>query len=153
MLRTYGEKQRYNSLMIGYNSRLDELQAAILLVKLRYLDKWIDARRKIASLYNKELDVVKTQTEGKNRKHAYHMYVIRTDRRDELADYLRTKQIGFGIHYPLPIHLQSAFNLGKKGDFPVAEKAADQIIDLPIFPELSEEEVSEVTETVKRFFR
>ncbi len=155
MLRTYGEKQRYNSLMLGYNSRLDELQAAILRTKLRHLDKWIDARRKIARLYSKQLsETVTTPIEGENRKHTYHMYVIRTDKRDALAEHLRSRQIGFGIHYPLPIHMQSAFsNLGKKRGFPIAETAAGKILDLPIFPELREEEVSEIAETVKNFFK
>ncbi|MBI4990768.1 DegT/DnrJ/EryC1/StrS family aminotransferase, partial [Candidatus Gottesmanbacteria bacterium] len=150
LLRMYGEKTRYNSVLLGRNSRLDELQAAILLVKLKYLDKWNERRRYIASLYKSQISNLKSQNQNSNlksknnlqpttynlqppfkapyAKHVYHLFVIRKKKRDQLKEKKKKKGIQTAIHYPKPIHLQPSFKfLGyKKGDFPEAEKACEE---------------------------
>ena len=137
--------------------RLDELQAALLKVKLRYLQQWSEERRQIAHWYNNALQVVNEITIPSchpDATHVYHLYVIRTDRRDALQQYLHEQGIGTLIHYPVPPHLQQAYqHLGyKKGDFPIAEKLADTMLSLPIWPGMSEDEVRIVADTIKAFF-
>ncbi|MCK4348297.1 MAG: DegT/DnrJ/EryC1/StrS family aminotransferase, partial [Thermoplasmatales archaeon] len=139
-----------------YNSRLDEIQAAVLRVKLRYLDKWNDKRREHAKLYNELLENVsgiETQVEKDFVKHVYHLYVIRCKRRDELQQYLSSKGVYTGIHYPIPVHLQRAYqHVGyKQGDFPITEKYAKEILSLPMFPELLEDEIKYVVLCIKKF--
>ena len=139
--------------MVGYNYRLDALQAAILRVKLKYLDEWNEKRRKNASIYNellKDLDIV-TPYEEEYAKHVYHLYVIRTKRRDEIYKFLQEKGILCGIHYPLPLHLQKAYQfLGyKEGDFPVAEECAKEVISLPVYPELKKDQIEYVAGALK----
>jgi dTDP-4-amino-4,6-dideoxygalactose transaminase len=155
MLRDYGQSKKYYHDFEGYNSRLDTIQAAVLLVKLGYLDDWNEKRRKCARLYNELLanvDVV-IPIEEEEFKHVYHLYVIRTVKRDEMINFLKSRDIYCGIHYPIPIHLQKAYkNLGyKNGDFPITEKYASQILSLPMFPELTEEQIYYVVDNIKEF--
>jgi len=157
ILRDHGQMKKYEHLAEGYNSRLDEIQAAVLRVKLKRLDEWNKLRRKNASIYNElleDVDEIVTPSEAEYAKHVYHLYVIRTRRRDELQEWLKSKGIGTGLHYPIPLHLQRAYEyLGyKEGDFPVAEESAKQIVSLPMFPELTGEEIEAVVYTIKRFF-
>ncbi len=153
MLRDHGRREKYEHLMVGYNYRLDALQAAILRVKLKYLDEWNEKRRKNALIYNellKDFDVI-TPYEEEYARHVYHLYVIRIKRRNEIYKFLQGKSIFCGIHYPLPLHLQKVYHrLGyKKGDFPVAEECAKEVISLPIYPELKREEIEYIVETLK----
>jgi len=155
LLRQYGWEKRYVSSVRGLNSRLDELQAAILRVKLGHLDEWNQARRARARLYNELLagSGVATPTEMDYGRHVYHLYVVRCPHRDELKSYLAEHGVGTGIHYPVPIHLQEAYHdLGyRRGDFPVTEACADEILSLPMYPELREDEVGEIVKLVKEY--
>lgn len=157
LLRDCGRTEKYIHRTIGYNKRLDTLQAAILRVKLKKLDRWNQARRKNAEIYNelqKDIEEVNLFKIKDFAEPVYHMYVIRAKKRDELRKYLAEKGIATGIHYPLPLHLQPAFEfLGyKKGDFPVAEKLANEVLSLPMFPELTEKEIKFVVREIKNFY-
>ncbi|MCL4339411.1 DegT/DnrJ/EryC1/StrS family aminotransferase [Patescibacteria group bacterium] len=160
LLRMYGEKGRYNSILVGRNSRLDELQAAILLVKLKYLDKWDERRREIARLYFSlfEEEAVKAKVVlpygASNVWHVYHLFVIRIKKRSELKKYLEKYGIQTAIHYPVPIHLSPSMRfLGyMEGDFPESESAAEEVLSLPMFPELADEEVKKVAQAVIKFY-
>jgi len=154
MLRNYGQSKKYYHDFIGYNSRLDEIQAAVLRVKLRYLDEWNDKRREHAKLYNELLENVsgiETPTEKEFVKHVYHLYVIRCKNRNELQNYLSSKGVSTGIHYPIPVHLQKAYKHleYKEGDFPITEKYAKEILSLPMFPELTDEEIEAVVGLIR----
>ncbi len=153
LLRNHGRTEKYIHQQVGYGDRIDTLQAAILLIKLKYLKKWNLARRKIASMYNKLLadTNIITPYEAKYAKAVYHLYVIRIKNRDKILNRLRQKGIGSGIHYPLPLHLQPAYKfLGyKKGDFPESEKAAAEILSLPMYPELSSKQISYITKILR----
>jgi dTDP-4-amino-4,6-dideoxygalactose transaminase len=158
MLRDYGQKEKYKHVVIGYNSRLDEMQAAILRVKLRYLDRWIDERRRNAKKYSEELseipDVI-PPIEKSYAKHVYHLYVIRTKHRNEMQRWLSSRSISTGIHYPIPIHLQEAYmhlNL-REGSFPETEMCSKEILSLPMFPELTEDEISYVCQCIREFVK
>ena len=154
LLRNYGQKERYHHHLKGFNSRLDEIQAAILRVKLKYLDTWNDKRRNLAKLYNSLLQtIVNTPIEKDYAKHIYHLYVVRTKNRDGLQKYLKGKEIGTNIHYPIPIHLQEAYkDLDyKAGSFPIVEDYSSQILSIPLFPELTDEEINCVAKTIKNF--
>jgi dTDP-4-amino-4,6-dideoxygalactose transaminase len=153
MLRNYGEERRYHNPIKGFNSRLDEIQAAILRVKLKYLSKWNERRRKIAESYNNLLKTVIKPKEMDYTRHIYHLYVVRSTKRDQLQMYLQEEGIGTLIHYPVPIHLQPAYrDLGfKKGSLPITEKYANEILSLPIFPELTDEEIKYISNTVNSF--
>lgn len=155
MLRNYGERQRYFHKIKGSNSRLDEIQAAILRVKLRHLDSWNKRRRQIADLYNREITnpMIKKPAEMSYGSHNYHLYVIRCERREELQQHLADRGIKTLIHYPIPIHLQEAYSdlNHRRGDYPVAEKCADEVLSLPIFPELSDQEAHYVAQCVNSF--
>ena len=155
VLRDHGRTEKYVHEKVGFNERLDALQAAVLKVKLTHLEDWTNARRKSAKIYNKLLSGadVKTPFEAEYARHVYHLYVIRSERRDELQKYLKDNGVSTGIHYPLPLHLQPAYNyLGyKKGDFPVSEKLAGKILSLPMFPELTKEEIEHVCEKIAKF--
>jgi len=156
LLRNYGETTRFTHIIKGYNSRLDEIQAAILRLKLKYLDRWNNERRKIAKSYNELLeDFVLTPQEDKDNRHIYHLYVIRTEKRDKLKDYLYAKGIGTAIHYPIPAHLQKGYSdLGyKKNDFKTCEKFSKEILSLPLFPELINREIEYVCSNIKDFFK
>jgi dTDP-4-amino-4,6-dideoxygalactose transaminase len=156
MLRQYGERKKYEHNSIGYNSRLDELQAAILRVKLRHLDSWNNSRRKAAKMYNELLRGVKgviLPQEFEDRKHVYHLYVVRHARRDKMREFLATSGIGTGIHYPIPVHLQKSYLHLKyrRGSFPQTEAAAHQMLSLPMFPEITDNEIEYVCQTVRSF--
>jgi dTDP-4-amino-4,6-dideoxygalactose transaminase len=154
LLRQYGWRERYVSEMAGWNTRLDELQAAILRVKLRYLDADNAKRRNLAAIYDEQLaGVVTRPIEPADTRHVYHLYVIRHPQRDVLMSYLRERGIGTAIHYPVPIHLQPAYRgrLGDLGSLPETEKAAREIVSLPMYPELSAEEVQTVAQAIKEF--
>jgi dTDP-4-amino-4,6-dideoxygalactose transaminase len=156
-LRNYGSNIKYYNETIGYNSRLDELQAAILNIKLKYLDLENEHRVKIASKYNVLLlgvgDLVLPKL-AENCTSVYHIYSIRSKKRDDLQNYLNSQDISTMIHYPLPPHLQKAYtHLGyKKGDFPIAEEIADTSLSIPIGPHLSFDETEYICEKIKHFF-
>ena len=157
MLRNYGQKEKYKHLLLGGNSRLDNLQAAILLVKLKKLKDWNAKRLKNAKLYNRLLQGLPIITPKifPNYNHVFHLYVIRVDERDKLSKFLLSCGIPTQIHYPIPIHLQPAYKkLGyKKGDFPVAEKLAREILSLPMYPELTSNEIRYISQKIKSFYR
>lgn len=153
-LRNIGLKNRNESDFWGYNSRLDSLQAAILRVKLKYLDSWIETRRKNAKLYAHDLkDLVTIPYEEKYEKHTFHVYVIQTQNREGLQKFLEDNGIETKIHYPIPIHLQKcAAHLGNKiGDFPITESKARQILSLPINQNLKVDEIHFITSKIKSF--
>jgi dTDP-4-amino-4,6-dideoxygalactose transaminase len=155
-LRVHGATQKYFHSVVGYNSRLDTLQAAILNVKLKYLDQWSAKRKEKASFYDsafENLDLDTPKVEAFNG-HIYHQYTIAVKKRDSLKEHLLKNQIGFSIYYPLPLHLQECYkSLGyKEGDFPVSEERAKQVISLPIFPEITREEQEFVVGTIKEFY-
>jgi dTDP-4-amino-4,6-dideoxygalactose transaminase len=156
LYRNHGHKTKYEHSVIGYNSRLDEIQAAILRVKLKYLDKYNEARRQIAKRYNAILQdtPLGLPKESNSREHVYHLYVVRSQIRDKLQKYLTDRGIGTGIHYKLPIHLQDACRLYdyKHGDFPEAERACREILSLPIFPELRDADINYIVDTIKAFY-
>ncbi|MFH1856956.1 MAG: DegT/DnrJ/EryC1/StrS family aminotransferase [Candidatus Omnitrophota bacterium] len=155
VLRNHGRLEKYEHLMVGYNERLDTLQAAILRVKLKYLKEWTEKRRRNAALYNellKDAQGIVTPRENDYAKSAWHLYVIRSEKRDAIKEALQKNKIQSGIHYPIPLHLQPAYKcLGyKEGDFPVSENYSLQILSLPMFPELTEQEITQVVEVVKQ---
>jgi len=155
MFRDYGRKSRYEHVSIGYNSRLDTVQAAVLRAKLPCLDRWNSLRRKNAAAYNRMLkgvDSITTPYEAEYAKHVYHIYAVRVKDRDAVAAELSRNGIGVLIHYPIPLHLQEAYaGLGyRRGDFPVSEAAAAEIISLPMFPHLRESQVRRVCSVLKR---
>lgn len=156
-MRNYGQAKKYHHEFLAWNSRLDTIQATVLLVKLKYLNTWNKARLKNAYIYNKLLKglPVITPEIPEDSTHVFHLYIIRTTKRDQLADYLNKNGISTGLHYPIPIHLQEAYKtLGySKGDFPVAEKMASEILSLPMFPELKESEIEYITEHIKKYFK
>jgi dTDP-4-amino-4,6-dideoxygalactose transaminase len=152
-LRNGGQTDRYHHEGIGMNSRLDEIQAAILRVKLKHLPAFVERRRALASIYLERLSgvgLVLPEEQGYARA-AYHLFVVRHPRRDALQAALKTRGIQTLIHYPIPLHLQPAFaGLGHRpGDFPVAERAAKEILSLPLYPELSDDQVLYVAESVR----
>ncbi|MDO8658532.1 MAG: DegT/DnrJ/EryC1/StrS family aminotransferase [Candidatus Levybacteria bacterium] len=155
-LRNIGQKKKYHHIEKGFNSRLDTIQAAVLSAKLLYLDKWNLKRRRLASEYNRLLEKLSVVIPFEPEKYIsnYHLYVIRVKKRDQLLEYLKSKGIFCGIHYPIPIHLQKSMKeLGyKKGDFPITEKYAKEIISLPIFPQLRNEEVAIIAKYIKEFY-
>ena len=151
LLRNYGQRVKYYHAVPGTNSRLDTLQAAVLSVKLPHLDGWNAARRAHADAYSSRLAAhVRTPVASANVEHIFHLYVIQTDERADLERRLRERQIHTGIHYPVPAHLQEACaSLGyKAGDFPVTETAASRILSLPMYAELTDEQVDYVADVV-----
>jgi dTDP-4-amino-4,6-dideoxygalactose transaminase len=146
-LRNHGSKGAYRHEKVGFNSRLDEMQAGILLVKFKRIDQYNEKRRERAKLYNEQLsDSIVRPVERPGMKHVYHQYTIRSSRRDEIQKTLRSHDISSVVYYPIPLHLQEAVSfLGyKKGDFPVAEEAAEKVLSLPIYPELPQEAIKEI---------
>jgi dTDP-4-amino-4,6-dideoxygalactose transaminase len=153
ILRNYGSEKKYHNKRIGLNRRLDELQAAFLSVKLEYLDAWTQQRKEIAKQYNvllRDTNLILPET-ALNADHVYHLYVIRTKKRDELEKHLNANGIGTLIHYPLPPHLQQAYKyLGyKEGDFPIAEELAKTMISLPLWVGLKKEDQSHINDIIK----
>jgi len=155
-LRDHGSNRRYYHDEVGYNYRMEGIQGAVLGVKLEYLDAWTTERRRVAQRYDELLADTPLQLPGEAdyAQSARHLYVVRHPLRDQLKAHLDAHQIGCGMHYPLPLHLQKAFaHLGyKTGDFPVSEKAANECLSLPIYPELTEQEIRTVTDTIADFF-
>lgn len=156
LLRCHGARSQYEHELIGYNSHLDTIQSAILSVKLKYLERWNEKRREIAKYYTEKLsniDEVITPVERRGAKCVYHQYVIRIKRRDEARLYLRERGIGTGVFYPKPIHKQNAFKVyvSDGESYPEAEKSANEVLALPIYPELSIEQIDYVIECIKDF--
>ena len=155
VLRAHGAKPKYYHSLIGVNSRLDALQAAVLSVKLKYLDGWSKARRQNAENYNhffSDTDVVTPYAEPHNY-HIYNQYIIRVSKRDELQEFLKERNIGTAIYYPVSLHLQGCYaDLGyREGDLPESEKAAQETLALPIYSELTKEQQTTVVATIKEF--
>lgn len=158
MYRVHGASKKYHYDYLGYNSRLDSIQAAVLQVKLKYIDEAIRKREIVAGWYKdrlKNLEFVTLPGIKGEQKPVYYVFNILADRRDELADYLKKNEVGYSIYYPLPLHLQKCFSyLGyKKGDFPVTEKMAERVMALPIYPEITEDEVDFVCQTIRNFYK
>jgi dTDP-4-amino-4,6-dideoxygalactose transaminase len=154
-LREHGSTVRYYHDEIGYNYRMEGFQGAVLGVKLPHLDKWTRERQRVAKRYTELLAGTPLQLprEADFAESAWHLYVVRHPKRDELKKFLEDNGVGCAIHYPIPVHLQKAYaDLGHKtGDFPVAEKAALQCLSLPIYPELTEAQIARVVEVIKKF--
>ena len=158
VLRNYGSQKKYYNEVIGHNMRLDELQAALLSVKLKKLNEWTMQRQQIAAWYNealKDLEEIVLPKIADGATHVYHLYVIRTVKRDELQKYMNENGIGTLIHYPIPPHLQKAYEvLGhKKGDFPIAEEIAETALSLPLWPGMNRESVDLVINKIYDFFQ
>jgi dTDP-4-amino-4,6-dideoxygalactose transaminase len=165
-LREHGQSQKYYHDTFGHNYRMEGIQGAVLGVKLKYLNDWTNGRRKVAKKYKeglKDINQIILPKEMSYAKHVYHLFVIQikssnleksNQLRDKLKNYLTEKEIGVGLHYPVPLHQQKCFeNLGyKTGDFPVTEQLASTGLSLPMFAELSEEQVNYVIEEIKKFF-
>lgn len=155
MLRNHGSEEKYYHSVMGVNARLDEIQAAILRVKLRRLDEWNEARRRNSYLYNELLkdSPVVTPNEAQYAKHMYHLYVIRTPRRDKLQTYLAERGIATGIHYPVPVHLQTAWQSANypMERLPVTEKYVNEILSLPMYAELTPGSIQYVAEAIRDF--
>jgi Predicted pyridoxal phosphate-dependent enzyme apparently involved in regulation of cell wall biogenesis len=155
-LREHGSTVRYYHDEVGFNYRMEGIQGAVLGVKLKYLSKWTAERRRVAHRYHELLADTPLQLprEADYAESAYHLYVVRHPRRDELKKHLEENKVGCALHYPLPLHLQKCYaSLGHKaGDFPVTEKAARECLSLPIYPELTDAQIQRVVEVIKQFF-
>lgn len=157
-LRDHGSEKKYTHVVAGHNYRMEALQGAILNVKLQHLEAWTSARQNNASIYDRLLsNIPNIVTPGVRSKasHVYHLYVIQADNRDALQQFLSEKEIATGLHYPIPLHLQPCFKyLGyKEGAFPNAERAAKRILSLPMYPELAQEQIEFVAESIREFYR
>jgi dTDP-4-amino-4,6-dideoxygalactose transaminase len=157
ILRDYGQESKYNHVIKGWSARLDGIHAAILRVKLPCLDNWNDRRARNAALYQTRLANIQglwIPHPLSSPDHIYHLYVVRTKKRNALSEYLSHRGIQTGIHYPIPIHLQLAYaELGhERGEFPVAEQLAEEILSLPMYPDLTEEQIGLVAEAVREFY-
>ncbi|MFH1797974.1 MAG: DegT/DnrJ/EryC1/StrS family aminotransferase [Candidatus Omnitrophota bacterium] len=155
-LRVHGSRQTYIHEEIGYNSRLDSLHAAVLRVKLKKLDEWLQARRNIAGRFDKEFSPlgIKVPKVSESNMHTYHQYTIAVEERDDFREYLNNKGIAARVYYPVPLHLQPCYKNLKYsiGSFPISEKMAEKVLSLPIYPELTEEKIDYIINTVKGFF-
>jgi dTDP-4-amino-4,6-dideoxygalactose transaminase len=156
-LRVHGGRQMYHHEMVGTNSRLDALQAAVLRVKLRHLDVWTAARRENACRYEgmlAGLDAVRVPAVAEGAFHVYNQYTVRAERRDELRAWLGERDIGSGVYYPVPLHLQDCFSSlgGRRGDLPVSEALCEEVLSLPIFPEVGEDRQQRVAEAIRAFY-
>jgi dTDP-4-amino-4,6-dideoxygalactose transaminase len=156
MIRDHGSERRYYHDLLGFNGRLDEIQAVVLRAKLPHLLDYNRLRREHARRYNELLAglPVVTPTECPENQHIYHMYVIQAPRRDELQAWLKERGIGTGIHYPVPIHLQQAMQfLGyKEGDLPVSERVVKEVLSLPMYAELTDDQINAVAEAIRSFY-
>jgi dTDP-4-amino-4,6-dideoxygalactose transaminase len=156
-LREHGSSQRYYHDEIGFNYRMEGIQGAVLAIKLKHLDEWTKQRRRVALQYSQLLadTPLKLPHDTDSASSAWHLYVVRHPRRDDLKKYLEAHKVGCALHYPLPLHLQKAYaNLGHKpGAFPIAEKAARECLSLPIYPELTDLQVKRVSEVIHQFFK
>lgn len=154
MFRDHGQRKKYHHGVVGWNARMDGIQGAVLSVKLRHLDKGNAARRSHAALYNTLLageEKLRLPREAKDRLHVYHLYAVRAPRRDAIIETLAKHGIHCGIHYPIPVHLQEAYSSLRlaKGSFPVAERCAEEFISLPMFPELTQDQIETVARELK----
>jgi dTDP-4-amino-4,6-dideoxygalactose transaminase len=148
---SHGWRKKYYPEVIGTNSRLDELQAAILRVKLRYVDRWNERRRDLVRQYAERLTgmTIGVPTERPQAKSAYHLYIIRVKERERVRRYLKAEGIASAIYYPQPLHLTEPFrNQYKQGDFPVAEQASEETLALPLYPEMSRRQVEDVVKVM-----
>ncbi len=158
IIRNIGQKKKYDHIRLGTNSRLDTIQAAVLSVKLKHLDAWNEKRNAVAKQYIAMLagvgDIILPSEVGKDEYQNYHLFIVRTARRDALAKYLEEKGIHTGIHYPTALHLTPALKfLGyKKGDFPVSEDRAKTMLTLPIYAELTQKEIAYIIREIRKFF-
>jgi dTDP-4-amino-4,6-dideoxygalactose transaminase len=160
MLRVHGSREKYLHEMVGFNSRLDALQAAVLRVKLNYLDRWTEGRRRNAARYERLFQDAKLQDRvtlpvtDPDNYHVFNQFTIRVQKRDELRAYLKDKGIGTEVYYPIPLHLQSCYReLGyRTGSFPVSERAAQEALSLPIYAELSDDQLAYVVDTIAAFY-
>jgi dTDP-4-amino-4,6-dideoxygalactose transaminase len=157
-LRNHGQTEKYRSSEPGWNSRLDEIQAAVLRVKLRHLSEWQRARRSNAAEYTRLLQQVPgvmPPLEPEGFEHVYHQYTIRTERRDALQQHLAARKIGTTVYYPHPLHLQPLYaSLGhKRGDFPHAERATQEVLSLPMYPELRKDQIARIVEAIVEFLK
>ena len=169
MIRDHGAEQKYVHQIYGHNYRMEGIQGAVLGVKLKHLSAWTDKRRQVAQKYNSLLgilDEIITPKEMSYAKHVYHLYVIRikptgsnknklSEVRDQLQKFLGDNGIATGLHYPVPLHLQECFrDYGyKKGDFPVTEELAEGGLSLPMFAELTDEQIEYISDKIKEFFK
>lgn len=162
MLRDHGAQQKYNHEVFGHNYRMEGIQGAVLNIKLNYLNNWTEGRRRAAKKYNEllaDFDQIILPKEMEYSKHVYHLFVIQVKKggkevRDSLAKFLNDNGVSTGLHYPIPLHLQKCFNyMGhKKGDFPVSEKLAESGLSLPMFPELTDDQINYVAAKIKEYF-
>jgi len=156
MIIVHGSKVRYHHEILGVNSRLDTLQAAILVVKLRHLENWNNARRRFAARYDEMLAGTPAIVPyvSPSCTHIFHQYTLRVPQRNALADHLKEEGIPHAIYYPIPLHLQKAFAVSgsKKGDFPITEQACDEVLSLPMHTELTEGHQAFITQTIKNFY-
>jgi dTDP-4-amino-4,6-dideoxygalactose transaminase len=153
-LRDHGQAKKYHHTMVGWNARMDGIQGAALRVKLKHLDRANEARRANAALYKEQLagvDELILPEEADYARHVYHLYVIRIQNRDKVLQTMAQRGVSCGIHYPIPVHLQEAYHiLGyRKGSFPVAERCADEFLSLPMYPELTAEQIAVVVRELK----
>jgi len=153
MMRDWGQEAKYHHVVQGFNYRMEGLQGAILGVKLKYLERWTEARRAHARRYSELLDElgVETPREAPDTRHVFHVYAIRVADRAQVQQQLQAAGIGTAIHYPIPVHLQESFrHLGyQAGDFPVSERLAESVLSLPMYPEMSEEQTAEVVAAIR----
>lgn len=157
-LRVHGGRQMYHHEMVGTNSRLDALQAAVLRVKLPHLDRWAQGRRRNAALYDEilgQVEGVQTPATLPGNHHVYNQYTLKVGRRDDLRSHLNDRGIGNGLYYPLGLHLQECFAGlgGAEGDLPTTEALTREVVSLPVFPELTEGQVTEVGEAIREFYQ
>ncbi|OGG11001.1 hypothetical protein A3J20_01335 [Candidatus Gottesmanbacteria bacterium RIFCSPLOWO2_02_FULL_42_29] len=157
-LREYGQRKKYHHVTMGRNSRLDEIQASILRIKLKYLDRWNEKRQQAARYYQRLLqsfdpDVIIPRSLS-GRQHVFHLYVIRLKKRTQLMEYLAKRNIRTAIHYPIPLHLQQTFKyLGyRRNDLPVSEKLSGEILSLPMYPEIKRNDIREVADNIRSFY-
>jgi dTDP-4-amino-4,6-dideoxygalactose transaminase len=152
MMRDWGQEEKYHHVIQGFNYRMEGFQGAILGVKLKYLEQWTEARRAHARRYSELLSPlgIEVPVEAPNTRHVFHVYAVRVPDRDRVQKELQAAGIATAIHYPIPVHLQKAFaQLGyKPGDFPISEQLAATVLSLPIYPEMSEDQLREVVKTV-----
>jgi len=158
ILRNQGNKEKYHHLLLGYNHRMDTIQAAVLAVKLKYLDAWNKKRQENARYFNQNLEGfgLKTPFQAKYSTHIYHQYVLRLGHPSvKLMEHLRDKGIDARVYYPVPLHLQECFKyLGyKKGDFPESEKASEETLAIPVYPDLTKQEMDQIISSIKEFLR
>jgi len=152
MMRNYGQRQKYEHATMAWNRRLDTMQAAVLRIKLRYLDRWNEARREHAALYDRllmESGLVLPRSMP-DVEHVYHLYVVQAEQRDRLLAKLRERGVGAALHYPVPIHLQEAYRERgvRPGSFPITERTAERVLSLPMYPELDRDQISRIAAAV-----